>query len=251
MVKLEAPVSASDQPLIAATMFGNTTPCVDRARGILEAAGYEVLVFHAIGSGGRTMESLIAEGYIAGVLDVTTTELADEVCGGVFSAGPDRMMAAARAGLPSVIAPGCVDMACFWAMDTVPERYRGRKLYQWNSNVTLMRTNVEENIQIGKMIAHAANESKGPLAILLPLKGVSMLGGPDSPFWDPQADLACYQALKSNIRIGIQVIEVEANINDPELADMAARLLLHMLKPRQDDKKTGEFGDETLIVPNM
>ena len=130
---------------------------MDRARGVLEAAGYEVLVFHAIGAGGKTMESLIAEGYMAGSLDLTTTELADEACGGVFSAGPDRLMAAALAGLPTVIAPGCIDMCCFRSLDTVPDKYRRRNLYQWNPNVTLMRTTAEENLVIGKMIAHAAN----------------------------------------------------------------------------------------------
>jgi uncharacterized protein (UPF0261 family) len=113
-------------------MFGNTTECVDRARGILEDNGYEVLVFHATGTGGRTMESLIADGYIVGSLDITTTELADHVCGGVLSAGPERCTAASQAGIPAVIVPGCVDMANFWAINTVPEKYKSRNLYQWN-----------------------------------------------------------------------------------------------------------------------
>jgi len=229
MVRMEAPTTGQDKPLVAASMFGNTTPCVDRARGVLEAAGYEVLVFHAIGAGGKTMESLIAEGYMTGSLDLTTTELADEVCGGVFSAGPDRLMAAARAGLPTVIAPGCVDMCCFWSLESVPEKYRNRHLYQWNPNVTLMRTTVEENTVIGEMIARAANESKGPVAILLPLKGVSMLDGLGHAFWNPDADGACFKAIKDNIKPGIPVVEIDTNINDPKFADKAVELLLGMI----------------------
>ncbi len=229
MVQVDAPPAAVDKPLITASMFGNTTKAVDRARSILEAAGYEVLVFHATGTGGRTMESLIADGYIAGSLDITTTELADHVCGGVFSAGPERCLAASRAGIPAVLVPGCVDMANFGAPDTVPERYRGRLLYQWNPNVTLLRTNVEENTRIGEMLAAAANAARGPVAILLPLRGVSMLDSPGGAFWDPQADQACYDAIRRNIRPGIPVIEMDNNINDPEFADRAAATLLDML----------------------
>ena len=230
MVELEAPAVTGEKPLITATMFGNTTQCVDRARGVMENAGYEVLVFHATGAGGKTMEGLIADGFIVGSLDITTTELADEVCGGVLSAGPDRMMAAARAGIPTVLAPGCVDMCNFWGIDAVPEKYRDRNLYQWNPNITLMRTNVEENLAMGKMIARAANESKGKVVILLPLKGVSMLDSPGGPYWDPEADGACYRAIKDHLKPGIPVIEIDANINDAEFADRAAGLLLEMLK---------------------
>lgn len=223
------PPATESKPLITASMFGNTTPCVTRAQKTLEARGYEVLVFHATGTGGRTMESLIASGFIAGCLDITTTELADLVCGGVMSAGPDRLMAAARAGIPAVLVPGCVDMCNFWGMDTVPEKYRNRNLYQWNPNVTLLRTNVEENTRMGELIARAANESKGPVAILLPLKGVSQLDSPGNPFWDPEADAACFDAIKANLRPGIPVIEMDANINDPEFADKAVEILLEML----------------------
>jgi uncharacterized protein (UPF0261 family) len=230
MVQVEAPPAAEDRPLVAASMFGNTTPCVDRARGIVEASGYEVLVFHATGVGGRTMESLIADGYITGSLDTTTTELADEVCGGVFSAGPERCLAASRAGIPAVIAPGCVDMANFDAIDTVPSRYQGRNLYQWNPNVTLLRTNVEENTRIGEMIAAAANAATSPVAIVLPLKGVSMLDSEGGDFWDPEADRACYSAIVDNLRPGIPVIEMDNNVNDPAFADRVAGILLDMLK---------------------
>lgn len=230
MVRMEAPAAAEDKPLITASMFGNTTPCVNHAKALLEAQGYEVLVFHATGTGGKTMESLIEAGYIAANLDITTTELADEVCGGVLSAGPDRLMAAARRGIPTVLVPGCVDMANFWARHTVPEHYRDRKLYEWNPNVTLMRTNVEENRRIGEMIAAAANASTGPVAILLPLKGVSQLDSPGGPFWDPEADAACYEAIKAHLKPGIPVIEMDNNINDPAFAEKAVEVLLAMLR---------------------
>jgi len=229
MTKVDVPQAKEEKPLVTASMFGNTTTCVDKARSILESKGFEVLVFHATGTGGKTMESLIADGYIAASLDITTTELADEVCGGVFTAGPERMSAAARAGIPTVLVPGCVDMCNFWALSTVPEKYRNRNLYQWNPNVTLMRTNVEENRIMGKMIARAANESKGPVAILLPLRGVSMLDSPGNAYWDPAADRACYDAIKTNIKPGIPVIELDNNINDPEFAAKAAKTLLGML----------------------
>ncbi len=230
MVKVAAPASGEDKPLIAASMFGNTTACVDRARGFLERQGYEVLVFHATGTGGRTMESLIGDGYIAGALDITTTELADEICGGVFSAGPERMLAAARVGIPTVLVPGCVDMCNFNGIESVPAQYRDRNLYQWNPNVTLMRTNVAENRTMGQMIARAANESRGPVAILLPLKGVSMLDSPGNRYWDPEADDACFQAIKDAVKPGIRVIDLEHNINDPEFADAAAQTLCDMLQ---------------------
>jgi uncharacterized protein (UPF0261 family) len=230
MVTVQPPPAGKEKPLITASMFGNTTKSVDRARSVMESKGYEVLVFHATGTGGKTMESLITDGYISGSLDITTTELADEVCGGVFSAGPERMMAAAWAGIPTVLVPGCVDMCNFWGIETVPEKYRSRSLYEWNPNITLMRTNVEENTIMGEMIAAAANQSKGPVAILLPLKGVSMLDSPGNMFWDPEADEACYEAIKRNLKPGIPVIEMDNNINDTEFSDKAASLLLEMLE---------------------
>lgn len=236
MVSMETPQTKDDAPLVVASMFGNTTAAVDHARGILEAAGYEVLVFHATGTGGRAMESLIADGYITASLDITTTELADEVCGGVLSAGPERCLAAAHAGIPTVLAPGCVDMANFWGIDTVPEKYRSRKLYQWNPNVTLMRTNIEENVKIGALIARAANESRGPVAVLIPLKGVSMLDSPGGDFWDPEADRACFDTIRQHLKPGIPYIEIDANINDPAFSGQVAQTLLDLL---QTDK-TGQ-----------
>jgi uncharacterized protein (UPF0261 family) len=229
MVSGELPEQADTKPLITASMFGNTTACVTRAQHALEAEGYEVLVFHATGTGGRTMESLIDSGFITASLDLTTTELADYVCGGVMNAGPDRLGAAARKGIPTVIAPGCVDMCNFWGMDTVPEKYHSRTLYKWNPNVTLMRTTPEENVRIGELIASAANAAAGPVAILLPLNGVSQLDSPGGLFWDPAADAACYDTIKAQVKEGIPVLELDCNINDPQFADKAVELLRAML----------------------
>ncbi len=229
MVKTEAEKAEVEKPLIAATMFGNTTPCVDRARQGMEEAGYEVLVFHCTGTGGRTMEDLIDDGFIAGVLDITTTEWADELVGGVFSAGSTRLDAAARAGIPQVIVPGCVDMVNFGAMDTVPEKFKDRKFYQWNPNVTLMRTTPEENTEMGRIFASKANASKGPAVFMLPLKGVSMLDLEGQPFYWPEANQAIFDAIKENVREDIPVIEMDVEINDDSFADRAAQELLNML----------------------
>ena len=229
MVKMNAAHEDGEKPLIAASMFGNTTLAVDRARAAFEARGYEVLVFHATGTGGRTMEGLISDGYFAALLDITTTELADEVCGGVLSAGPERCLAASRHGIPAVLVPGCVDMANFWGVESIPVEYKTRKLYQWNPNITLLRTNAIENERIGEMIAAAANAAIAPVAILIPLKGVSQLDSPGGAFWDPQADQACFEAIKRHLKPGIPVIEMDNNINDPEFADKVAQTLLDML----------------------
>ena len=230
MVLAEAPAEAADRPLVVASMFGNTTKAVDHAKSIVEAAGYEVLVFHATGTGGRTMEGLIADGYVAASLDITTTELADEVCGGVLSAGPERCLAASRAGIPAVLVPGCVDMANFGGLETVPERYRERNLYAWNPNITLLRTNAEENRRIGALIAAAANAATGPVAILLPLRGVSMLDSEGGAFRDPAADGACFDAIRAGVRADVPVIEVDANINDEAFSGRVAETLLGMLR---------------------
>jgi uncharacterized protein (UPF0261 family) len=230
MVKVERPPAVDEKPLVVASMFGNTTKAVDHARGILEGKGYEVLVFHATGSGGKAMESLVTDGYIVASMDITTTELADEVCGGVFSAGPERCQAASKANIPAVLVPGCVDMANFWGIETIPEKFKQRNLYQWNPNVTLMRTNIEENIRMGEMLAAAANLSKAPVAFLLPLKGVSMLDSEGGQFWDPEADRACFDAIKKNVKPGILVTELDLNINDPEFSQAVADTLLGMMK---------------------
>ena len=230
MVQRETPAGGAEKPLITASMFGNTTTAVDHARGILEAAGYEVLVFHATGIGGKTMESLITDGYIKASLDITTTELADTVCGGVFDAGPERVTAASRAGIPAVVVPGCVDMANFGGIETVPEHYKQRQLYQWNPDVTLLRTNAEENTTIGEMLAAAVNGATAPVAVLVPLGGVSMLDSNGERFWDPEADRACFDAIRKNLKTGVTYIEDEHNINDPEFSGRVANTLLEMMK---------------------
>jgi len=217
------------RPLIAASMFGNTTPVVNRAQGVMEEHGYEVLVFHATGTGGQTLESLVEGGYIDGVLEITTTEWADELVGGVLSAGPTRLDAAAEKGVPQVIVPGCLDMVNFWARDTVPEKFEGRQFYQWNPNVTLMRTTPEENAELGRILAEKANKSTGPVAFFLPLKGVSQLDSPGGDFWWPEADQALYDAIKAHVRPGIPVYEMGSNINDDEFADAVANKLLEFL----------------------
>jgi uncharacterized protein (UPF0261 family) len=233
MVEQPGPEAGADKPIITASMFGNTTKHVSHAQAILEGKGYEVLVFHAVGTGGKTLESLVAAGYVSGVLDTTTTELADEVCGGVLSAGPDRLFAAASRGVPAVLIPGCVDMANFAGMATVPEKYRSRLLYEWNPDVTLLRTNVEENRRIGEWIARAANESAGPVAVLVPLKGVSQLDSPGGQFWDPQADRACFDAIRSHLKPGIPYIEMDHNINDDAFSEKAVSLLLELIEGNQ------------------
>jgi uncharacterized protein (UPF0261 family) len=228
MLQAAAP-AADERPTLAASMFGNTTPCVDRARAALEAAGYEVLVFHATGTGGQTMETLILDGFVGGVLDVTTTEWADEIAGGVLSAGPTRLDAAAQAGVPQVLAPGCLDMANFGPRATLPPQYQDRLLYEWNPTVTLMRTTAEENARMGRIFADKLNAARGPVRVLLPLGGFSMLDSPGERFWDPQADAAFVAALRAGLRPEILVEELNANINDPAFADRAAALLLEML----------------------
>jgi uncharacterized protein (UPF0261 family) len=218
-----------ERPLVAATMFGNTTRAVDHARRLLEARGYEVLVFHATGTGGRTMESLVEAGYFAGVLDITTTEWADEVCGGVLSAGPTRLEAAARAGIPQVVTPACIDMCNFWAAATVPERYRERRLHHWNPNVTLMRTTPEENARIGRIFAEKLSAARGPVAVLVPMRGFSELDAPGKPFWWPEADRAFVDALRATLRSDIPVTLMDHNVNDPEFAGAVAETLLRLL----------------------
>ncbi|HEX6938080.1 MAG TPA: Tm-1-like ATP-binding domain-containing protein [Longimicrobiales bacterium] len=226
--------AAADRPLIAATMFGVTTPCVTAARERLEAAGYDVMVFHATGSGGRAMEGLIADGYFAGVLDVTTTEWCDEVVGGVLSAGPDRLSAAGRAGVPQVVSVGALDMVNFGGIDTVPERFRGRTLYRHNPTVTLMRTTPEECEEIGRRIAAQLARARGPVTLVLPLRGVSMIDAEGQPFHDPAADRALFDALRQNVGPGVRVVEVDAHINDPEFARTLVDELLRIL-PRPEE----------------
>ena len=221
---------AVGRPMIAATMFGVTTPCVTAARARLEAAGYDVVVFHATGSGGRAMEGLIRDGFFAGVLDVTTTEWSDEVVGGVLSAGPDRLAAAGRRGIPQVVSVGAVDMVNFGPADTVPERFRGRTLYRHNQAVTLMRTSPAEGRSIGRRIAGQLGQATGPVVLMLPLRGVSMLDAEGQPFHDPEADRALFEELNRHAGTGVRVRELDLHINDEAFAHAMADELLNHLK---------------------
>ncbi len=229
MVEVCLPDS-SGKPIIVASQFGNTTPCVDQARKILEEAGYEVVVFAAVGTGGRTMESLIASGLVGGVLDITTTEWADELVGGVLTAGPYRLEAAAQHGVPAVVSTGCLDMVNFGPPDTVPVKFKSRKFYQHNPQVTLMRTTPEENHELGCILARKLNLSIGSVTLMLPLRGNSQLSAPGQPFHDPQADQALWNALTSNLRPDISVVALDCSINDRIFASACARELLKNLK---------------------
>ena len=229
MLETEVP-PGEDKPLVAASMFGNTTPCVEAAKAILERAGYEVLVFHATGTGGRTMESLVAAGLIAGVLDITTTEWADELVGGVLGAGPQRLEAAATGGTPAVVTPACLDMVNFWAPETVPEKFKDRKFYQHNPNITLMRTTPEECRQLGRIMAEKLNQSTAAVSVLIPLKGLSMIDTEGGPFWWPEADRALFESLKQNLRQEIPLVEMDCSVNEPAFAKACAETLLGSMK---------------------
>jgi len=223
-------VVTADRPLVTATMFGVTTPCVEAGRALVEEAGYEVLVFHATGTGGQTMEAFVRDGLIAGVLDVTTTELADELVGGILSAGPDRLTAAALRGVPQVIAPGALDMVNFGPPETVPDRFRDRRFYPHNPTVTLMRTTPEENDHLGKEIAHKASAARGPTEVYVPLGGVSALDREGQPFWHPEADRALFDSLRLWMSPHVRLIELDLHINDPAFSRAMAEGLLKMLR---------------------
>ena len=225
---------APDKPLIVASMFGNTTACVTEAKKILEAAGYEVLVFAATGNGGRAMESLIASGLVTGVLDITTTEWADELVGGVLTAGPERLDAAAKAGVPAIVAPGCLDMVNFGERATVPAKFAGRRFYQHNPQVTLMRTTPAENAELGRIIAEKLNRSTAPVTVLLPRQAISVISAPGQPFHDAAADAALFSALRTHLRKDIPVVEMDVAINDPTFARACADTLLRHLHAGTD-----------------
>ncbi|MEO8077445.1 MAG: Tm-1-like ATP-binding domain-containing protein [Acidobacteriota bacterium] len=220
---------AHDQPLVAATMFGVTTACVERARDALERAGYEVLVFHATGSGGQAMESLIRDGVIAGVLDLTTTELADEEVGGFLSAGPDRLTAAGIVGIPQVVSTGATDMVNFYAPESVPAQFTDRLFYHHNGVVTLMRTTPDENARIGSSIARKLSTATGPVAVLLPKRGVSAIDREGQPFDDPVARAALHDAIRTGAP-ALDVVELDLHINDPAFADAAAQKLIELMQ---------------------
>jgi uncharacterized protein (UPF0261 family) len=214
--------AAETKPALALTMFGLTTPCVQAITKKLDET-YDCLVFHATGTGGQSMEKLVDSGLIAGVLDITTTEIADELVGGALTAGPERLDAIIRSRVPYVGSCGALDMVNFWAMDTVPAQFRGRTLYKHNDNVTLMRTTAEECQRIGRFIVDKLNRMEGPVRFLIPEGGVSGIDAPGKPFWDPAADKALFDAITSGFRSGTnrRLIRLPHHINDPAFAEAA------------------------------
>jgi uncharacterized protein (UPF0261 family) len=230
MVEAEVEIEVS-RPLVVASMFGNTTACVTEAQRILEEAGYEVLIFAATGAGGRSMESLIESGLVDGVLDLTTTEWADELVGGVFSAGPARMDAVAKTGVPAVIAPGCLDMVNFGERASIPARFAGRTFYVHNPQVTLMRTTPEECAELGRILAEKVNRYTAPTAVLIPEQAISVISAAGQPFYDPAADQALFESIKSNCRQPVEIFHEE--INSPIFAAACARKLIELMKCAQ------------------
>jgi uncharacterized protein (UPF0261 family) len=217
--------TAESKPLIGATMFGVTTKGVTAARKRLEELGYEVLVFHATGVGGDTMESLVESGYITAVLDMTTTELADDLAGGVLAAGPRRLEVAGERGIPQVVSLGALDMVNFGPIESVPPRYAGRRLYKHNATVTLMRTNPEENAELGRRIAAKLNRARGPLTLFVPLRGVSAISTPGGVFADPEADAALVAALREHLDPRVDARYLDTDVNDPAFARAMADTL--------------------------
>jgi uncharacterized protein (UPF0261 family) len=223
---------AADKPVVVASMFGNTTACVQAAKALMEREGYEVLVFHATGTGGRTMESLIESGLVAGVLDITTTEWADELVGGILGAGPTRLEAAGSTATPAIVTPGCLDMVNFGPRDSVPAKFAGRNFYQHNPQVTLMRTTPEECAELGRILAEKVNAYRGPVTVLLPLRAISVISAAGQSFHDAAADVALFGAIRQHLKKGIPLVEMDCAINDPPFAEACAKALLGALKGR-------------------
>ncbi len=234
MLHWDVSQNAAQKPLVAATMFGVTTPCVDAARAYLEEKGYEVLVFHATGTGGKTMESLVRSGFFKGVLDLTTTEWCDELFGGVLAAGPHRSEAAADCGVPQVVSVGAMDMINFGPVDTLPEAFRERNIYRHNPTVTLVRTTAAENEALGKKLAEKLNRANGKTSLLLPLGGVSMIDAPGQAFFGKEEDERLFRTLKEDVDPArVNIMEFDENINDVQFAQAAAEELIRLM---EDDK---------------
>ncbi len=233
MLEHETKEVRDHKPLIAATMFGVTTPCIDKAKEYMEERGYEVLVFHATGTGGKTMESLIDGGYFKGVLDLTTTEWCDEIVGGVLNAGPNRCEAAIKNNIPQVVSVGACDMVNFGPYYTIPEKFKDRNFYRHNPTVTLMRTSIDECKKIGAKLAEKWNESKGNTTLIIPLDGISMIDYKGQPFYNPEADKALFDTLRDNLNKNkVNIIEMKNGINDEEFAKAAAQKLIDMIEDK-------------------
>jgi uncharacterized protein (UPF0261 family) len=228
---------------IALSMFGNTTACADACARLLEAEGFEVLAFHANGVGGRAMEALIREGCFDAVLDLTTTELADDLCHGVCSAGPDRLSAAGELGIPQVVVPGCLDMVNFAQLDTVPEKYKSRFLYSWAPDVTLMRTNEEENQILGENLSRKLNAARAPVTVLLPLKGISQVDSQGGIFYRPEIDRVLFDSIKNSAQQSVKVVDADLHINDPAFSKMLVAAVLDVLTIHRE-------GQQLVTLPN-
>lgn len=230
MANVETVDTSTKVRSIAISMFGNTTPCVDKCTELLTHAGYEVLSFHATGVGGKTMESLIREGCFDAVLDITTTELADDLCGGICSAGPERLTAAADMGIPQVVVPGCMDMVNFAHPDTIPHAFVARQLYSWAPDVTLMRTDEGENAILGERLARKVSRSPVPAAVVLPLRGISQVASEGGIFHNPVADEALFAAIRAHVSGDVSVTEADTHINDPAFAHLLVETLLGLMQ---------------------
>ncbi|HRN55668.1 MAG TPA: Tm-1-like ATP-binding domain-containing protein, partial [Agriterribacter sp.] len=234
MANITVEQTATVAGTIAISMFGNTSACVDQCSELLREQGYEVLAFHANGVGGKTMESLIREKCFDAVLDITTTELADDLCGGICSAGPDRLNAAADMGIPQVVVPGCMDMVNFAQPDTVPVQYQSRELYNWAPDVTLMRTNKEATKILGERLAQKINRSPAPVTVLLPAKGISQVDAQGGVFYRPDINRVLFDAIKENTKATITVVEADTHINDPAFSAMLVKALLNVMGKRRE-----------------
>ncbi|MBU1821934.1 MAG: Tm-1-like ATP-binding domain-containing protein, partial [Bacteroidetes bacterium] len=246
MATAETAIERSGTGRVAISMFGNTTGCVDACTELLKKAGYEVMAFHANGVGGQTMEALIREGCFEAVLDVTTTELADDLCGGVCSAGPDRLTAATDMGIPQVVVPGCMDMVNFAQPDTVPAHYRERELYSWAPNVTLMRTNEAENRELGKRLVQKLDGGRAPATVVLPLRGVSQVDAVGGVFFRPATDHILFEAIREYAPPEVEVLSADAHINDPAFAETLVTTLLQRLHAFKEAKQVSLPGQESI-----
>ncbi|NWO00736.1 Tm-1-like ATP-binding domain-containing protein [Tetragenococcus halophilus] len=236
MVDYEYEPNKDQKPLIAATMFGLTTPAIVKATEVLENKNYEVIVFHATGIGGKTMERLINNGYFAGVLDLTTTEWADELVGGVLAGGNERLDAAVQTKTPQVVSLGALDMVNFGPHETVPDKFKDRLFYQHNPSVTLMRTTTDENHKLGKIIANKLQSAGSSTVLMIPRKGFSGLDKVGKEFYNKKADESIISTLKENLTYSeTQVIEKDNNINDETFAEEAANQLIHLIKNKEEN----------------
>lgn len=233
---MDRPEHVPHKKAVGLTMFGVTTPCVEHVREILEANGYEPIVFHANGQGGKRLEEMIREGHILAVADITTGELTQELLGGNCSAGKDRLTAAPKMGIPQVIVPGAMELANFMPPSALPKQYEGRPFYMHNPNLKLLRANKEESERAGRILAEKVNASKGPVCVLLPKKGISQYDSPGGPLEDRQADERLFAAIKETLRPDIRLLEYDLHINDPQFAEAVAEELIKMDKK---DERTG------------